>query len=100
MLVLAKIIAFVGTLLASACVVVLLWCTYMLIKNRTTSKIYNKYFDAICDYQLECAKNGASPTVSFDDMEDYEDMLYRWWYWGSKYILPADKKELIDKYIK
>jgi hypothetical protein len=50
MLVLAKIIAFVGTLLASACAVVLLWCTYMLIKNRITSKIYNKYFDAICDY--------------------------------------------------
>lgn len=73
---------------------------YVLIKNERTYKMHIIVTNAICSYQLDCIEKGIRFEVNYDDEEQYDKTLHRWWDWGYKRILPKEKFELIKKYIK
>lgn len=69
-------------------VAILLFLQIMLVKNEITCKQRLKIVNAICRY-------GDKDVVSYDDMESYDDTLWRLWDRGYTRILPKEKYALI-----
>ena len=72
---------------------------YMAFKNDRAIKMHNVILQAIRDHHTDCIKKRTTFSVDFDDMEDFNKTLRRWWDWGYKRILPKEKLEIIEKFI-
>lgn len=72
----------------------------ILIKNENTYKQHTIIDRAILKYQLHCVANGKKFEVGYQDVERYDRTLSRFWDWGYKRLLPKDKLELIEPFIK
>lgn len=75
-------------------------CIVMLIKNEVTYRQRKKILKAIKEYENMCYKHGEISNVDFEDIENYDSTLFRIWDWGYTRILPKDKFEIIEPYIK
>lgn len=64
------------------------FCVFMLVKNEITCKHRLKICKAIDRYRNP-------ELVDYDDMESYDDTLFRLWDWGYTRILPKEKYALI-----
>ena len=73
-------------------------------KNEFTYRNHIIICDAIYAYHEYLIEAGPyDPTnlnVTFEDMEDYDATIRRFWDWGYKRILPHEKFELIKPFIK
>ena len=83
-----------------ACIVVCCVGLFMLFKNENTFRNMEKIVDAIYIYQLKCLTDGSLTEVDYYDMRSYERVLFRFWDFGYKHILPEEKFKLIEAYIK
>ena len=83
-----------------ACIVVCCIGLFMLFKNENAFRNMEKIIDAIYIYQLKCLTDGSSMTVDYYDMRSYGHVLFRFWDFGYKHILPEEKFKLIEPYIK
>ena len=83
-----------------ACIVVCCIGLFMLFKNENTFRNMEKIIDAIYIYQLKCLTDGSSTAVDYYDMRSYGHVLFRFWDFGYKHILPEEKFKLIEPYIK
>lgn len=85
------------------CVLFLILCVVIMMKNLNTYNCHNKIGHAIHEYKFACIQNHdwvALHFVEYRDMESYEKTLFRLWDWGYTRILPEDKFEIIKPYIK
>ena len=73
---------------------------FMIFKNENTFRNRLKIIYAIYIYQLNCLNDGSPITVNYYDMRSYGHVLYRFWDFGYKHILPEEKFKLIEPYIK
>ena len=83
-----------------ACIVVCCIGLFMLFKNENAFRNMEKIIDAIYIYQLKCLTDGSSMAVDYYDMRSYGHVLFRFWDFGYKHILPEEKFKLIEAYIK
>ena len=83
-----------------ACIVVCCIGLFMLFKNENTFRNMEKIIDAIYIYQLKCLTDSSSTAVDYYDMRSYGHVLFRFWDFGYKHILPEEKFKLIEPYIK
>lgn len=83
-------------------VILMIIIIYLTIKTRNAYKNQKKIMDAIYLYGVDTMKKYGRNhfQVSFDDMESYNDTLYRFWDWGYTRILPKEKFEIIKPYIQ
>ena len=88
----------IGYLISS--ILILIACTYSLIKNENTFKKRIIIIDAIYEYRLWCFYNNVNSEVNYTDMEDYDKTDRRWKDWGYTNILPRKKFEIIKPFIK
>lgn len=72
----------------------------LLMKSENAYRNQMKILDAIYDYASECIWTHKPILVVFDEMEPLERTLFRFWDWGYTRILPAEKFEIIQPYIK
>lgn len=71
------------------------------LKNNATLDAHYKIIDAIRDYNIACIDSGnLGDMVDFYEMESYDKTLWRLNDWGYTNILPKEKFELIESYIK
>ena len=70
------------------------------LKVKNTVKQRKRIHKAIFKYQMRYVANEATVTVFFDDMEEYEKTLYRFWDWSCKRILPPEKFKIIEPFIE
>lgn len=73
------------------------------LKNTNTAKNQIRILNAITDYQDDCVKKDMykeALNVTIQDKEDYDKTFWRLWDWGCTRILPKDKFEIIQPYIK
>ena len=70
------------------------------LKIKNTKKQRDKIHKAIFKYQMRYVANEATVTVFFDEMETYEETLFRFWDWSCKRILPPDKFKIIQPFIE
>lgn len=85
------------------CVIICCIGLFMLFKNNNTYKNLMKISDAIYIYQIRSLINDADKSsleVDYYDMRPYEYVLFRFWDFGYKHILPEEKFKLIEPYIK
>ena len=75
-------------------------CIVILIKNEITCRRRLDIADAIFRYQIDCFYNNVCELVNYEDMESYDNTLYRLWDWSNKRILPKEKFEIIKPYMK
>ena len=85
-------------------IIVLLYTTYMMIKNNNTFKQRVKIIKAIHAY-FQSKKDTEEMDVSeidymYHSLESYDDTLNRRFDWGCKNIVPPDIYEKIEPYIK
>lgn len=85
-------------LLLIVCVFMLALPILMLVKNENAYKNRDIIIKAIYEYNI--ASNRCGDRIDYDDIEPYDDTLYRWWDWGYENILPSDKFEVVKPYIK
>lgn len=78
----------------------LLLCGVALIKNEITAKCRLRIADAIYLYAMDQIHKDEPIEVYYDDIEPYDNTFHRWWDWGYKRILPADKFEIIKPYLE
>lgn len=75
-----------------------------IIKNEVTCRNHLIISKAIADYHVYLIRNGMynpnNEGVTYNDMEDYNVTLKRFWDWGYKRILPPEKFELIKPFIR
>lgn len=81
-------------------VAMLFLCIVMMIKNEVTYHHHMRILKAIEEYENMCFDYERMNDVNCDDMESYEHTLFRIWDWGYTRILPKDKFEIIEPYIK
>lgn len=90
-----------GTIL----IIILLISYYLLIKNFVTRYHHARISDAIHEYHKEIIDNHnyfkGYPVfqVEYEDIEEYEKTLFRFWDWSDKRILPKEKYEIIKPYL-
>lgn len=72
-------------------------CVFFAVKAANTYNKYIKIIDAIYAYRLDHLWNAK---VEYKDMESFGRILFRFWDWGYKRILPKAQFELIKPYIK
>lgn len=87
----------------TTCMVVLILCGIAIGKNMNTYDNHDKIDEAIYKYRLMCIQNhdwDALHCVKYKDAEDYMTTFWRLWDWGYIRILPKDKFEIIEPYIK
>lgn len=79
----------------------LLYCALALIKNENTYKNRMIIAHAIFRYHsaLILSERADDISVSYDDMEPYDDTFKRWWDWSYTRLLPSEKFELVKPYI-
>lgn len=97
-----RIIIAMGLTIAIVCGIMAIFSMFMIIKNRNTFKNHCIIVNAIHNYQMYLIKNhlyNDINKVDFNDMEEYEKTLNRFWDWGYTRILPKEKFELIKSYI-
>lgn len=80
--------------------IIIVFNILVLIKNGNTFRNHKIILYAIYDYAVDQDKKGEAYSVYFDDMEEYDTTLLRWWDWGYKNILPRDKFKIIEPYIR
>lgn len=77
---------------------------YFLIKNGITYRWHVLITNAIFLYHIDCESileiDLREKIVSYNDLESYDATLFRFWDWGYKHILPKEKFEIIEPYIK
>ena len=83
-----------------ACIIVCCVGLFMLFKNENAFRNMEKIIDAIYIYQLKCLTDSSSTAVDYYDMRSYGHVLFRFWDFGYKHILPEEKFKLIEPYIK
>ena len=77
------------------------YLAYVIFKDGNTARNRRRVYDAICLYQDASRSQGIFKVkVKCSDMEPVEETVKRWWDWGRKRILPADKFEIIKPYLK
>lgn len=83
-------------------IVWMLFCVVMLVKNQVAFKQQKRIIDAVYQYNLNLIYDGRrhESEVDFDDIETFYKTLFRLWDWSYKRILPADKLEIIEPYLK
>lgn len=81
------------------CILALIYLTILFIKNEVTFRTRIIICDAIYEYKSYCIWNDVDDVVDWDDMERYDETLFRIWDWGYTRILPADKFEIIKPFI-
>jgi hypothetical protein len=74
----------------------------MLAKCDVTNRQRTKIRDAIHEYHYELIRKRrfGSYKVDYNDMETYNQTLFRLWDWGPTRILPPEKYEIIKQYIE
>ena len=73
----------------------------LLIKNDITLRNMVKINLAIHEYNIDVIFERVSgDMIDYDEMMGYLKVLFRFWDWGYKNILPKDKYELIKDYIQ
>lgn len=80
----------------------ILFLMFKFIKNNNTYKNRQIIIEAICEYKTNMivSDKHMEIKVGYEDIEPYENTLYRWLDWGYENILPPDKFEIIKPYIK
>ena len=85
-------------------IVIICICGVMLLlfklKNRITYKHHMMLAKVIYSYHLCCISQRWTPKIHYTDMEGYKETLFRWWDWGYTRIMPENKLELIELFIK
>lgn len=81
-------------------VLAMIICKILDLKNENTYKNITKINYAIYRYQIDCITNNVESIIDYSDMEDYDKTFWRLWDWGYTRILPKDKFEIIQPYIK
>lgn len=97
---LADIVFYGGIILAIGCVLYILWCTYLFIRNKWMSKKYDQLIEAICEYRMACGQSDTEPQVDFCDLADYDEVSKQYFNWRTSAFLEGSKAELIKDYIK
>lgn len=82
-----------------ACIIGLLICVFLLIKNNNAFKNTITINHAIYSYISDCIYKRTEPTVDYSDMRSYDRTWLRFWDWGYKHILPKEKFKIIEPYI-
>lgn len=82
------------------CVLIVVFCFFMLFKNKVTLDMHIKINDAIHKYRCDCIVTNKIPKVDYDDEEAYEKTMWRLWDFGYKNILPKEKYEIIKEFIE
>lgn len=73
---------------------------YMLLRILKVLHNRQKIFEAICNYQCFCVKNDTPIEVEFDDVEEYDETLYkRPFDFSCEHILPKEKYEIIKGFM-
>jgi hypothetical protein len=97
----------IGALYIGVMVTIGLMLVFLLIalaKSECTYQNQMKICDAIYRYQMHLIEEGrfdeVRQNVTYDDMEDYDATLKRFWDWGYTRILPPEKFELIKPFIR
>lgn len=73
---------------------------YMIYRNDKVYENRIKVIEAITDYKCFCLKNGIYIKVDFDDMEEYDETLYkRPFDFSCEHILPKEKYEIIKGFM-
>lgn len=72
----------------------------MIYRNDRVYENRIKVIEAIMNYQCFCLKNGVSIEVEFDDVEEYDETLYkRPFDFSCEHILPKEKYEIIKGFM-
>lgn len=85
------------------CFAVIIFCAIATVKNINTFNCHDAISEAIYKYKTACIEEcdwDALHLVEYGDMEDYNKTFWRFWDWGYTRILPKDKFEIIEPYIK
>lgn len=88
-----------ANIIVAAWLAIFLTLVYGAFKNDRTLKMHNLILRAINEYHTDCIKKRTTFEVDYDDIEDFNKTLKRWWDWGYKRILTKDKLEIIRKFI-
>lgn len=85
-------------------ILVLLVCLaynfYMLYRNDRVYENRVKVIGAIMRYQVFCLENDISIKVDFNDIEEYDETLYkRPFDFSCEHILPKEKYEIIKEFM-
>lgn len=97
---LAKLVVIGGIILAVGCVLYILWCAYLFIRNNWMSKKYDQLIEAICEYRIACEVTNTEPQVTYDDLADYDEVSKQYFNWCASAFLEERKAELIKDYMK
>lgn len=81
------------------CLLVIVFCIFMLIKNEITYRNHNKTINAI-DAHWHESHNFSEFMRLMDNMESYRTTLFRLWDFGCENILPKEDYEIIKPYIE
>lgn len=78
-----------------------IFCVYMLFRNEYVFKNHMIIFNAIHMYRRDMIARGefVNFKVNYDDMESYDETLFRLFDFGYKNILPKEKYDIIKPYI-
>ena len=83
-----------------ALTIILIYCFFILYRNDKVYKNLEKIIDAIMGYQWFCIKNNIPIKVEYNDMEEYDETLYkRPFDFSCEHILPEEKYELIKEFM-
>jgi len=75
-------------------------CFYMLYRNNRVYINRLKVIEAIGNYQRFCIQNDIFIEVEFNDMEEYDETLYkRPFDFSCEHILPKEKYEIIKGFM-
>lgn len=98
------IIAILYMSFVTLCLLTIIVCIISIIKTEVTYRNQMIIAKAIYDYSVQLIEKGqydrSTFPVKYEDMEDFEVTLKRFWDWGYKRILSPEKFELIKPYIK
>lgn len=83
-------------------VLISVFCIYILFRNECVFKNHMILSDAIHMYHRDMIIQGefVNFKVDYDDMESYDETLFRLFDFGYKNILPKEKYDIIKPYIK
>lgn len=80
--------------------IILIYCFYMIYRNSIVYKNRTKIIDAIMGYQWFCIENNIPIKVEYNDMEEYNETLYkRPFDFSCEHILPKEKYEIIKEFM-
>lgn len=79
---------------------VFVWSLILLgVKGCVTTAHHWRVNDAIYLYRMDCHANHVECEVSQDDMESFNETLWRLWDWSDKRILSREDYAKIENYI-